>query len=93
MRFLRNLWLRWKSLKLPWRRTFLVGMLMLRAKTGESRLLMILGQDLVGNTFWEFKDHLNANRLRRIVRYNPQAHYADVKISRELTYPLQILDC
>jgi NADH dehydrogenase [ubiquinone] 1 alpha subcomplex assembly factor 2 len=38
------------------------------------------GQDLQGNTFWEFKDKLNAQRLRRIVRYPRSTHYADVKI-------------
>jgi NADH dehydrogenase [ubiquinone] 1 alpha subcomplex assembly factor 2 len=39
------------------------------------------GQDLQGNTFWEFKDKLNAQRLRRIARYPRRTHYADVKIS------------
>lgn len=42
----------------------------------------MLGFDLAGNTFWEFKDSLNANRLRRIVRYGYQVHLADVNISR-----------
>jgi len=41
----------------------------------------MVGADLSGNTFWEFKDALNANRLRRIVQYSNEAHYADVKIS------------
>lgn len=63
---IRRLWYGWKSLKLPWRRQFLVG------------------ADLSGNTFWEFKDHMNASRMRRIVRYNPRTHYGDVKISRKL---------
>ncbi|KAL1966713.1 hypothetical protein VTN77DRAFT_3910 [Rasamsonia byssochlamydoides] len=58
-----SLWFKWKSLRLPWRRSFLVGV------------------DLDGNTFWEFKDALNSNRLRRIVKYNRKTHYADVKIS------------
>ncbi|KAK4957738.1 hypothetical protein LTR66_013262 [Elasticomyces elasticus] len=58
-----NLWFKWKSLKLPWRRKWLAG------------------ADLAGNTFWEFKDHLNANRLRRIVQYSRKTHYADIKIS------------
>ncbi|KAL9074277.1 MAG: hypothetical protein Q9157_004466 [Trypethelium eluteriae] len=40
-----------------------------------------LGSDLHGNTFWEFKDALNSNRFRRIVRYNRKTHYADVQIS------------
>jgi NADH dehydrogenase [ubiquinone] 1 alpha subcomplex assembly factor 2 len=38
---------------------------------------------LHGNTFWEFKDALNANRFRRIVKYNNKAHLGDVKISRK----------
>ncbi|EME46007.1 hypothetical protein DOTSEDRAFT_86674 [Dothistroma septosporum NZE10] len=41
----------------------------------------LCGADLAGNTFWEFKDALNANRLRRIVRYTRAGHYADIKIS------------
>lgn len=61
---LRQAWYKWKALKLPWRKQYLVG------------------ADLSGNTFWEFKDALNANRLRRIVRYTSKIHYADVKISR-----------
>lgn len=42
------------------------------------------GADLSGNTFWEFKDHMNANRLRRIVQYSRKTYYSDVKISRML---------
>ncbi|TKA30699.1 hypothetical protein B0A50_02419 [Salinomyces thailandicus] len=61
--YFKQLWFRWKTLRLPWRRQFLVG------------------ADLAGNTFWEFKDALQANRWRRIVKYSQQAHYADVKIS------------
>lgn len=45
-------------------------------------VIIIIGVDLLGNTFWEFKDSLNSNRLRRIVKYNRKVHYADVKISR-----------
>lgn len=46
---------------------------------------MIAGADLSGNTFWEFKDAINAGRMRRIVQYSNQGHYADVKISRTLS--------
>ncbi|EME83082.1 uncharacterized protein MYCFIDRAFT_36596 [Pseudocercospora fijiensis CIRAD86] len=60
---IRRAWFKWKQLRLPWRKTFLIGF------------------DLSGNTFWEFKDALNANRWRRIVRYSRATHYADVKIS------------
>lgn len=35
----------------------------------------------MGNTFWEFKDQLNAERLRRTVRYSRKTHYADVQVS------------
>ncbi|PGH15307.1 hypothetical protein AJ79_02472 [Helicocarpus griseus UAMH5409] len=45
------------------------------------RKRFLAGQDLAGNTFWEFKDALNANRFRRIVKYNPKTHLADVKVS------------
>lgn len=41
------------------------------------------GQDLAGNTFWEFKDILNANRFRRIVKFDPKTHYSDVQVTRE----------
>ncbi|KAA6413796.1 MAG: NADH:ubiquinone subunit [Lasallia pustulata] len=41
----------------------------------------LAGSDLLGNTFWEFKDSLNANRFRRIVNYNPRAHYSDIHIT------------
>ncbi|KAJ5217110.1 hypothetical protein N7468_010118 [Penicillium chermesinum] len=58
-----SLWFKWKSLRLPWRKSRLVG------------------QDLSGNTFWEFKDALNAGRWRRIVKFHPKTHYSDVKVS------------
>lgn len=64
MNNLRSLWLRWKMLKLPWRKTFFVG------------------QDLQGNTYWEFRDTLRPGRLRRMVKYqNRRTHYADVVVS------------
>ncbi|KAL4920024.1 hypothetical protein BDW62DRAFT_30226 [Aspergillus aurantiobrunneus] len=58
-----SLWFKWKSLRLPWRRSFLVG------------------HDLAGNTFWEFKDALNAGRFRRILKPPPRTHYGDVEVS------------
>ncbi|KAJ5640647.1 hypothetical protein N7528_000272 [Penicillium herquei] len=58
-----SLWFKWKSLRLPWRKSFLVG------------------QDLAGNTFWEFKDQLNAGRYRRIVKFDPKTHYGDVQVT------------
>ncbi|KAJ5349786.1 hypothetical protein N7541_007513 [Penicillium brevicompactum] len=58
-----SLWFKWKKLRLPWRKSFLVG------------------QDLVGNTFWEFKDVMNAARMRRIVRFDPKTHFSDVQVT------------
>ncbi|KAL4896795.1 hypothetical protein BDV59DRAFT_171562 [Aspergillus ambiguus] len=58
-----SLWFKWKSLRLPWRKSFLVG------------------TDLAGNTYWEFKDALNAGRFRRIVKFSPKTHYADVQVT------------
>lgn len=46
------------------------------------RLTAIPGSDLSGNTFWEFKDALNANRMRRIVKTNPKTHLGDVQVTR-----------
>ena len=66
---LRKLWFRWKALRLPWRRQFLIG------------------NDLAGNSFWEFRDQLNAGKWRRIVKYSNVPHYADVKISRMFHVP------
>ncbi|KAJ5942106.1 hypothetical protein N7516_002274 [Penicillium verrucosum] len=60
-----SLWFKWKKLRLPWRKSFLVG------------------EDLAGNTFWEFKDVLNAARFRRIVRFDPKTHLSDVQVTRE----------
>lgn len=49
------------------------------------RRQFLIGADLAGNTFWEFKDALNSNRFRRIVKYSGATHYGDVKISRAFT--------
>ena len=65
MNSVRQLWLRWKMLRLPWRKRFLVGL------------------DLQGNTFWEFKDALSSdpNRMRRIVKYPYGTHHGDVEVN------------
>lgn len=39
------------------------------------------GQDLHGNTFWEFKDAINHNRWRRIVQASRKTHHSDVQVS------------
>ncbi|KAH8597911.1 hypothetical protein B0O99DRAFT_70060 [Bisporella sp. PMI_857] len=61
----RKSWYKWKSLHLPWRKRFLVGL------------------DLHGNTFWEFRDQLNSHRhrMRRIAEYPSGTHYSEVNIS------------
>jgi hypothetical protein len=43
--------------------------------------------DLSGTTFWEFKDSLGSNRLRRIAQPDPKTHYSDVKVSRGSPIP------
>ncbi|KAJ5814819.1 NADH:ubiquinone oxidoreductase 17.2kDa subunit [Penicillium riverlandense] len=58
-----SLWFKWKGLRLPWRKSFLVG------------------SDLKGNTFWEFKDVANASKFRRIVKFDPKTHFGDVQVS------------
>ncbi|KAH7329149.1 hypothetical protein B0I35DRAFT_37380 [Stachybotrys elegans] len=55
---------RWKALRLPWRKRFLVG------------------HDLQGNTYWEFRLTRNpAERWRRIVEYPRSVHFSQVKVS------------
>ncbi|KAF1831732.1 hypothetical protein BDW02DRAFT_590920 [Decorospora gaudefroyi] len=41
----------------------------------------LVGFDLHGNTFWEFKDALHSLRNRRIAHYSRSTHYGDVQIS------------
>ncbi|KAF1992577.1 hypothetical protein K402DRAFT_416224 [Aulographum hederae CBS 113979] len=47
------------------------------------RKRVLAGQDLAGNTYWEFKDVLNAGRWRRIVNYNlaQRTAYSEVKLA------------
>ncbi|UPK90288.1 hypothetical protein LCI18_001223 [Fusarium solani-melongenae] len=59
-------WYRWKALRLPWRKRFLMG------------------YDLQGNTYWEFRltRGLEGNeRWRRIVNYPRSTHYSSVRVS------------
>ncbi|KAK0622970.1 hypothetical protein B0T14DRAFT_564377 [Immersiella caudata] len=59
-------WHKWKALRLPWRKKFLVGL------------------DLHGNTYWEFR-LVNGpgpdGRWRRIVQYPRKTHHGDVSVS------------
>ncbi|KAH9874736.1 hypothetical protein IAQ61_003926 [Plenodomus lingam] len=41
----------------------------------------LVGFDLHGNTFWEFKDALHALRNRRIAKFHRSTHYGDVEVS------------
>ncbi|KAH8700070.1 hypothetical protein GQ44DRAFT_632471, partial [Phaeosphaeriaceae sp. PMI808] len=41
----------------------------------------LVGFDLQGNTFWEFKDALHALRNRRIAQYSRSTHYGDINVS------------
>jgi hypothetical protein len=83
-----SLWFKWKSLRLPWRKMRVVGessyccrrFMRLDSSTFADQLP---GQDLAGNTFWVFKDVANANRLRRIVKFDPRTHYDEVQVTRE----------
>ncbi|KAH6610381.1 hypothetical protein Trco_000401 [Trichoderma cornu-damae] len=60
-------WYKWKALRLPWRRRFLIGF------------------DLQGNTYWEFRltrgTRESSERWRRIVSYPRSTHYSQVKVS------------
>lgn len=44
------------------------------------RKRFLAGHDLAGNTYWEFKDALNAQRMRRIVHYPRETHLSEIKI-------------
>ncbi|CAG8976684.1 hypothetical protein HYALB_00010809 [Hymenoscyphus albidus] len=47
------------------------------------RKKFLVGLDLNGNTFWEFRDALNSHKhkMRRIVQYPHFAHLSDVQVS------------
>ncbi|KAF2737025.1 hypothetical protein EJ04DRAFT_488716 [Polyplosphaeria fusca] len=40
----------------------------------------LVGFDLEGNTYWEFKDALHSLRTRRIVKYGRGTHHGDVQV-------------
>jgi NADH dehydrogenase [ubiquinone] 1 alpha subcomplex assembly factor 2 len=77
---IRQAWHRWKALRLPWRKRFLIG------ASPHPHLpsppLTPPGLDLHGNTFWEFRDTLGAGqRMRRIVHPRLLTPASDVKVS------------
>ncbi|KAI9671980.1 MAG: hypothetical protein M1817_002288 [Caeruleum heppii] len=43
--------------------------------------LLTSGFDLLGNTYWEFRDSLTQGRFRRIVQYPRSVHYSDIQIT------------
>ena len=79
------LWVRWKTLKLPWRKHFLVGKplsVLVAILRTVLPLTVPLGQDLSGNTFWEFRPTLSVTKFRRIVRpLSPHTPVSDLVIS------------
>lgn len=74
----RKAWLKWKSMRLPWRKRFLVGQSRPSVFPCSSPQLTLTGLDLQGNTYWEFRDTLSPGRMRRIVDYPPSVQYSDV---------------
>ncbi|KAF2859195.1 hypothetical protein K470DRAFT_219661 [Piedraia hortae CBS 480.64] len=45
------------------------------------RKRFFVGLDLDGNTFWEFKDTISSQRLRRIVKHKNAAYFSDIQVS------------
>ncbi|KAF8852392.1 hypothetical protein BDZ45DRAFT_716978 [Acephala macrosclerotiorum] len=62
---LRQAWYRWKSLKLPWRKRFLVGLDL------QGNTFWEFHDTLSSHKY----------RMRRIVQYPPTTHYSEIKIS------------
>jgi NADH dehydrogenase [ubiquinone] 1 alpha subcomplex assembly factor 2 len=77
----RDLWIKWKMLRLPWRKRFLIGTSLDSSYNPILILTRPAGQDLHGNTYWEFKDAINHTRWRRIVQASRKTHHSDVQIS------------
>lgn len=77
-------WYKWKALRLPWRKRFLMGKFVKPAFGSEGRNLHHTGYDLEGNTYWEFRLTRGAGgneRWRRIVNYPRSTHLSEVKVS------------
>lgn len=90
MSSLAEVWYKWKALRLPWRKRFLIGMpcfeIPSRTELSSTHSLMVPsrpGRDLHGNTFWEFRE-VRGNgpgRFRRIVDPPRSTHHSEVKIT------------
>ncbi|KAK2732242.1 hypothetical protein CKAH01_02188 [Colletotrichum kahawae] len=80
-------WYKWKSLRLPWRKRFLIGpspvtstMVLLKPSI---LTRSVPGRDLQGYTYWEFREQRGdgPGRFRRIVHYPRSTYLSDVKVS------------
>lgn len=60
-----NAWYRWKAMRFPWRKRFLVGV------------------DLKGYTYWEFRVSKDSERLRRIVQYPRSVPLSEVQVTAQ----------
>ncbi|EGR52294.1 uncharacterized protein TRIREDRAFT_73912 [Trichoderma reesei QM6a] len=78
-------WYKWKALRLPWRRRFLIGSSHSSSSPFTNTTLPTYSFDLQGNTFWEFRHTRgaqdSAERWRRIVSYPRSTHLSQVKVS------------
>ncbi|QPC73904.1 hypothetical protein HYE68_004656 [Fusarium pseudograminearum] len=78
-------WYKWKALRLPWRKRFLMGSLTTFLSSPHDYLTYTPpGFDLQGNTYWEFRLVRGAEsreRWRRIVQYPGSTHLSSVKVS------------
>jgi NADH dehydrogenase [ubiquinone] 1 alpha subcomplex assembly factor 2 len=77
---IRRAWYRWKSLRLPWRKKFLVGKYSeLHQPSNYDQAHHFLGLDLNGNTYWEFYDVINSGqgRMRRMVQLPSNVPHSD----------------
>ncbi|KAH6978461.1 hypothetical protein EDB82DRAFT_504811 [Fusarium venenatum] len=78
-------WYKWKALRLPWRKRFLMGSLTtFLSSLHDSFTYTPPGFDLQGNTYWEFRLTRGAEsreRWRRIVQYPGSTHLSSVKVS------------
>lgn len=75
-------WYKWKALRLPWRKRYLVGESCIPHASQVSLTNNIPGFDLNGNTYWEFRlTSEPTSRWRRIVKYPSNTHLSSVKVS------------
>jgi len=72
---LQKLWYTWRSHRFPWRKTYFIGRQCPRLLTNSGNPLLTdkTGMDLEGNTFWEFRDRLQAHRPRRTVIFKDKS--------------------